>query len=308
MVNHIKNKKMNSLKPLHFKFTAILLLICCSSLFGQKIEPKERKMEPDHTITSTITGKEYLLEISFPKSYSTKDTISYPVLYAVDGKDLTVPSLRAAQKFMMNSKEYEQVIIVGISSAIDRSSWKIDRAQDYTPSIDTLAQKKIETFLKLPGGSLVIGEAAKFLDCIKTEIIPFIDKSYKTNSDRGIAGHSLGGLFTAYCLVNSDGYFTRFGISSPTLTWDNEKLLNQAVTKFNKNEAWELPSTKVFISVGGEDYPNYLYCFVKFYSTLQRRDYQNVHLQWQVFEKESHMSVIPASMSRILSVLYGKNE
>jgi predicted alpha/beta superfamily hydrolase len=298
---------MNSLKPLHFKFTAIVLLICGSSLFGQKLAPKERKMEPDHTITSTITGKEYLLEISFPKSYSTKDSISYPVLYAVDGKDLTVPSLRAAQKFMMNSKEYEQVIIVGISSAIDRSSWKIDRAQDYTPSIDTLAQKKIETSLKLPGGSLVIGEAAKFLDCIKTEIIPFIDKSYKTNSDRGIAGHSLGGLFTAYCLVNSDGYFTRFGISSPTLTWDNEKLLNQAVTKFNKNEAWELPSTKVFISVGGEDYPNYLYCFVKFYSTLERRDYQNVHLQWQVFEKESHMSVIPASMSRTLSVLYGKN-
>ena len=285
MVNHTKNKKMNSLKPLHFKFTAILLLICCSSLFGQKLAPKERILAPDHTITSTITGKEYKLEISFPKSYSTKDSISYPVLYAVDGSFLTVPSLRAAQKFMMNSKEYEQVIIVGISSAIDRSSWKIDRAQDYTPSIDTLAQKKIETSLKLLGGSLVIGEAAKFLDCIKTEIIPFIDKSYKTNNDRGIAGHSLGGLFTAYCLVNSDGYFTRFGISSPTLTWDNEKLLNQAVTKFNKNEAWELPSTKVFISVGGEDYPNYLYCFVKFYSTLERRDYQNVHLQWQVFEK-----------------------
>jgi predicted alpha/beta superfamily hydrolase len=297
---------MNSSKPLHFKFTAILLLICCSSLFGQKLAPKERKMEADHSITSNITGKEYLLEISFPKSYSTKDSISYPVLYVADGRDLTVPSLRAAQKFMMNSEEYEQVIIVGISSAIDRSSWKIDRAQDYTPSIDTLKQKEIEKYLKLPEGSLVIGEAAKFLDCIKTEIIPFIDKSYKTNSDRGIAGHSLGGLFTAYCLVNSDGYFTRFGISSPTLTWDNEKLLNQAVTQFNKNEAWELPSTKVFISVGGEDYPNYLYCFVKFYSTLERRAYQNVHLQWQVFEKESHMSVIPASMSRILSVLYGK--
>jgi predicted alpha/beta superfamily hydrolase len=299
---------MNILKPLHFKFTAILLLICCSSLFSQKLEPKERKMEADHTITSNITGKEYLLEISFPKSYSTKDSISYPVLYVVDGKDLTVPSLRAAQKFMMNSKEYEQVIIVGISSAIDISSWKIDRAQDYTPSIDTLAQKKIEKSLKLPEGSLVIGGAAKFLACIKTEITPFIDKSYKTNSDRGIAGHSLGGLFAAYCLVNSDGYFTRFGISSPTLTWDNEKLLNQAVTQFNENEAWDLPSTKIFISVGGEDYPNYLYCFVKFYSTLERRDYQNVNLQWQVFEKESHMSVIPASMSRILSVLYGKNK
>jgi predicted alpha/beta superfamily hydrolase len=298
---------MNSLKPLHFKFTAILLLICCSSLFGQKIEPKERITKPDHTITSNITEKEYKLEISFPQSYSTKDSISYPVLYVVDGS-LTLPSLRAAQKIMWNSKKYEQVIIVGISSAIDISSWKIDRAQDYTPSIDTLAQKKIEKSLKLPEGSLVIGEAAKFLDCIKTEIIPFIDKSYKTNTDRGIAGHSLGGLFTAYCLVNSDGYFTRFGISSPTLTWDNEKLLNQAVTQFNENKTWDLPQTKVFISVGGEDYPNYLYCFVKFYTTLERSDYQNINLQWQIFEKEKHMSIIPASMSRILSVLYGKNE
>ena len=108
--------------------------------------------------------------------------------------------------------------------------------------------------------------------------------------------------------MNSDGYFTRFGISSPTLTWDNEKLLNQAVSQFNENGAWDLPSTKVFISVGGKDYPNYLYCFVKFYTTLERRDYQNINLQWQVFGKKSHMSVIPASMSSILSVLYGKNE
>jgi predicted alpha/beta superfamily hydrolase len=308
MVNHIKNKKnMNILKSSKLVITTILLLICCSSLFSQKLAPKERKMEPDHTITSNITGKEYLLEISFPKSYSTKDSISYPVLYVADGRDLTVPSLRAAQKFMMDSKEYEQVIIVGISSAIDRSSWKIDRAQDYTPSIDTLKQKEIEKYLKLPEGSLVIGEAAKFLECIKTEIIPFIDKSYKTNNDRGIAGHSLGGLFTTYCLVNSDGYFTRFGISSPTLTWDNEKLLNQAVTQFNENKTWDLPQTKVFISVGGKDYPNYLYCFVKFYTTLERCDYKNINLQYQIFEKETHMSIIPASMSRILSVLYGKN-
>jgi predicted alpha/beta superfamily hydrolase len=298
---------MNILKSTKFVITTMLLLISSTIAFGQKLEPKERKMEWDHKITSNITGKEYLLEISFPKSYSTKDTISYPVLYVLDGSALTIPSLKAAQKFM-GSNEYEEVIIVGITSGATGPSWASDRACDYTPSIDTIIQTKTEQNWKLPKGSVVTGGAAKFLDCIKTEIIPFIDKSYKTNTDRGIAGHSLGGLFTAYCLVNSDGYFTRFGISSPTLTWDNEKLLNQAVTQFNENKTWDLPLTKVFISVGGEDYPNYLYCFVKFYSTLERRDYKNINLQTQIFEKESHMSVIPASMSRILSSLYGKNE
>ena len=115
---------MTILKPTKLIVIAILFLIFSTITFGQKLTPKERKMEPDHTITSNITGKEYKLEISFPQSYSTKDSISYPVLYVLDGSFLTVPSLRAAQKFMMNSKEYEQVIIVGISSAIDRSSWK----------------------------------------------------------------------------------------------------------------------------------------------------------------------------------------
>jgi predicted alpha/beta superfamily hydrolase len=81
---------------------------------------------------------------------------------------------------------------------------------------------------------------------MKTEIVPFVDKNYKTNSDRGIFGHSFGGLFAAYCLVNSDGYFTRFGISSPA-GW---KLLNQAVTQFRENKTWDIPQTKVFISVG----------------------------------------------------------
>jgi hypothetical protein len=298
---------MNFSKPSKQVLFATFFLIFSNILISQKLEPKERKMEWDHKITSKITGKEYLLEISFPKSYSTKDTISYPILYVLDGSALTIPSLKAAQKFM-GSNEYEEVIIVGITSGATGPSWASDRAYDYSPSIDTIIQTKTEQNWKLPKGSVVTGGAAKFLDCIKTEIIPFIDKSYKTNTDRGIAGHSLGGLFTAYCLVNSDGYFTRFGISSPTLTWDNEKLLNQAVTQFNENKTWDLPLTKVFISVGGEDYPNYLYCFVKFYSTLERRDYKNINLQTQIFEKESHMSVIPASMSRILSSLYGKNE
>jgi hypothetical protein len=65
----------------------------------------------------------------------------------------------------------------------------------------------------VPKGGLISGGADKFLTSMKTEIVPFVDKNYKTNSDRGIFGHS-GGLFAAYCLVNSDGYFTRFGISS----------------------------------------------------------------------------------------------
>lgn len=165
----------------------------------------------------------------------------------------------------------------------------------------------MEDLLGLPKGSVKQGGAPKFFDCIKSEIIPFIDKNYKTNTDRGISGHSLGGLFTAYCLVNSDGYFTRFDINSPALEWDNEKMLNQAATHFSANEIWDIPTTNVFISVGEKEEASYVPRMVKFSNYLEDRKYDNINLKWQIFEEESHLSVIPASISKTLSTLYGKN-
>jgi predicted alpha/beta superfamily hydrolase len=291
---------MNSLKPLHFKFTALLLLICCSSLFSQKLEPRERITEPDHTITSKILGRDYQLYISFPKNYSTKDTVSYPVLYVLDG-EWVFPIIRGTRAILDSEKELEDLIIVSISDA-DFTF----RYQDYTTSLSTSTDEKVNKRSDVPKGGLISGGADKFLTSMKTEIVPFVDKNYKTNSDRGIFGHSFGGLFAAYCLVNSDGYFTRFGISSPALWWDNEKLLNQAVTQFRENKTWDIPQTKVFISVGDKEHSGIVPTMVKYSSYLEQSDYDNIELKWQIFEGESHNSMWSANVSKTLSILYGK--
>lgn len=150
------------------------------------------------------------------------------------------------------------------------------------------------------------GGASKFLECLKTEIIPFVEKNYKTSNDRGIAGHSLGGLLSAYCFINSDGYFKRFGINSPSFWWSNEKLLNQAVTQINNNKTWDIPSTKVYISVGEKESAGVVPTMLKFSKLLEWRSYENVQLTYQIFHFETHLSVMNANMSRTLSVLYGK--
>jgi predicted alpha/beta superfamily hydrolase len=286
---------MNSSKPLHFKFTAILLLICCSSLFGQKLAPKERILAPDHTITSTITGKDYQLYLSFPKNYSTKDSISYPILYVMDG-EINFSTIRGMRTLFDLGPLIEDVIIVGIGT----SNWKVNRYQDFTPSVDTSEDEERKGMFKSGG-------AAKFLESIKTEITPFLDKNYKTNTDRGITGHSIGGLFTAYCLVNSDGYFTRFGINSPSLWWDDEKVLNQAVAQFTENKIWDLPQTKVFISCAEYEGTRFIPSMQKIQRSLENADYKNIELSSQVFEGESHLSVWPGNISKTLITLYGKN-
>jgi predicted alpha/beta superfamily hydrolase len=304
---------MNIKKPIQLVITTLLLLIYSTVAFSQKLAPKERVLAPDHTITSDITGRDYQLYLSFPKNYSTKDSITYPVLYVLDGVN-TFPVISGIGQFMHVGNQSEDVIIVGVSSGLDGLSHYHNRYNDYTTSVsipedETIRDKANGLWGKkfdVPKGTFKSGGAAKFLKIIKTEIAPYLDKNYKTNADRGITGHSLGGLFTAYCLVNSDGYFTRFGISSPSLWWDNEKLLNQAVAQFTENKIWDLPQTRVFLCVGDQESKRMVPTMMKFSKYLEDSNYNNIDLKWKIFDGESHISVVPASLSRTIYTLYGK--
>jgi predicted alpha/beta superfamily hydrolase len=297
---------MNISKSTKAILTTMILLVFSSIALGQKLAPKERVTEPDHTITSKIMDKEYQLYISFPKSYSTKDTISYPVLYVLDGH-FSYHLFKGVQNLLTTDKAIEEVIIVGIREGHDFNSWFINRAYDFTPSRDTVWERNREKRYNLPKGSLTTGGAAEFLESIKTEIVPFIEKNYKTNNDRGITGWAFGGLFTAYSFINSDGYFTRFGINTSTLWWNSNEILNQAVLKFTENETWDIPPTKVFMSVGTLDKASMIPAMLKFSKHLENSAYKNIDLKYQIFDKETHVTTLPASTSRTLSVLYGKN-
>lgn len=292
-------------KTANIIFVPMLLIIFSDSLFSQKLEPKERTTEPDHIISSELMDKEYQLYISFPSSYSIKDTINYPVLYVLDGL-ANFPIFKATQDALSFGNEIEEVIIVGIGSGLNIPTWFINRTFDYTPTNDTISNKSLENSYGFPEGAVKSGGGEKFLKCIKTEIAPLIDKYYKTNSDRGIVGNSLGGLFALYCLMNSDGYFTRFGINSPSLWWDNENLLNQAVSQNTSNEILDIPASKVFISVGQNEGPNMVRTMVKLCSYFDDSNYENIDLTWKIFNDETHLSVVPASISKAISTLYDK--
>ena len=283
----------------------LLLILSSSNSFSQKLEPKERTIEPDHIITSEITERDYQLYISFPNSYSTKDTISYPVLYVLDG-ERNFNFFYQPNIFLGAMGKIEKIIIVGIDSGKDRKSQNVNRTYNFTPTIniDSSSVRQREKRLGLSDGTLLSGGASEFLKVIKNEIAPFIDKNYKTNNDRGITGHSLGGLFTAYCFVNSDGYFTRFGINSPSLWWNEEDFLNQAVKQFEDKKVWKVPQTKVFISSGGNESIYILPTTIKFVTYLKNANYENIDLNWQIFDNETHGTVRPLSLRKAIIELY----
>ena len=294
---------MNFLKLPNLLFITFSFLIFCNPLFSQKLDPKGRDFfKPDHIIKSEITNKEYLIHMSFPKNYSIQDSITYPVLYVLDGKS----TFGYFESSYIDFEKIEDVILVGISHKVNGMKSKINRFNDYTPYRDTITDKRIEKKFNVEKGSVQTGGAIKFLECLKKEIVPFIEKHYKTNSDRGISGHSLGGLFTAYCFLNSDNYFTRFGINSPSFQLNEEIFLEPAIDKFTNNKTWNIEPTKVFISTGENESPMMVSNMIKFSLYLKKTNYENIEMNWKIYRNESHTSVIPFSLNGTLTSLYGK--
>lgn len=278
-------------------------MIFCNPIFSQKLDPKGRDFfKPDHIIKSEITNKDYLIHMSFPKNYSIQDSITYPVLYVLDGKS----TFGYFESSYIDFEKIEDVILVGISHKVNGIESKINRFNDYTPYRDTISERKFEKNFGVEKGTIKTGGADKFLECLKKEIIPFIEKHYKTNTDRGISGHSLGGLFTAYCFVNSDNYFTRFGINSPSFQLNEEIFLEPAVSKFSDNQNWNIDQTKVFISTGENESPMMVSNMIKFSMFLKKRNYDNIDMNWYIYRNETHTSVIPFCFKGTLTTLYGK--
>jgi predicted alpha/beta superfamily hydrolase len=71
------------------------------------------------------------------------------------------------------------------------------RSFDLSPSRD-LGEEKV--YLNRYKRETPTGGAAAFLRVFLDELIPDIERTYRTNGDRTYIGYSLGGLFGAYAL------------------------------------------------------------------------------------------------------------
>jgi predicted alpha/beta superfamily hydrolase len=192
-----------------------------------------------HKLRSTINGRTYPINVALPPQYCLprSDTTRYPVLYFLDDQmKAATPQDRMRRAGAPNSGG---LIIVGI--AIPPNPQGIPGSQFYH-SIDYLTPASAA----FPDSGIVAsdrvthtiartltkghvdqvmrgqpGEAPTFLRVLQEEIVPMIDRTYRTTGDRGLFGHSNGGFFAAYAMFAAPGFFRRIALGSPALWWDD---------------------------------------------------------------------------------------
>ncbi|MBC7885410.1 MAG: alpha/beta hydrolase [Saprospiraceae bacterium] len=258
----------------------------------------------EHIIKSSFNSKLYQLYVSLPKDYSIGDTIHYPVLYVLDGK-YSFTSFHSIREVLDLGKEIKDVIIVAIDDDSQADAeWFAGRYNDFTPSSIPQSDTLWSKIMNIPDGKLKSGGAELFLSTLQNDIITFIDKHYKTSADRGISGHSLGGLFAGYCLVKKPVLFKRYGINSPSFWWNNNEMLSIESSFSTQSKSI---SANVFFSAGALEGGIMIDPMTTFTNTLKNREYKGLTMISQIFDGETHLSVVPACHSRTLKVLYGQN-
>jgi uncharacterized protein len=187
-------------------------------------------------IKSTVFRAGRSLLVDLPDSYAEGER-RYPVLYVMDA---TFHAFHAAAtaKALSDNGRMPEVIVVGVRHE--------DRIRELTPT--RVAEATVEgEVLPFPTS----GGAGALRTFLETEVIPEIEKRYRTEPHRILAGHSFGGMFALDTLLARPGLFQTVIAISPTVWWDDRYLIRRVQAHLQSKAP--LPATLVLAA--GEEFP-----------------------------------------------------
>lgn len=193
----------------------ILLALLAAPRTDGAQAPSDKPTLPyiEHTLTSSVMGEDRRVLIRLPRHYALDATTRYPVLYKLDG-DNQFERYDDSIDILQSLDAMPDLILVALPNA------RGQRNRDLTPA--SLHQDVG------PDGTLGTGEMGggeRFLDFIERELIPYIDKNYRTTPPRVFAGHSRGGLLVLQSLLSKPDLFQARFIFSAPLMRDEQRLI-----------------------------------------------------------------------------------
>jgi predicted alpha/beta superfamily hydrolase len=237
------------------------------------------------TLHSDIVGQDYKLYISLPHDYNPQKR-TYPVFYYLDAWNSS-GGMNEMVKTKMFMNEIDRVIMVGISYDANPMTHPQIRMRDYCPPINEKDTLK--------GGE-------KFYRFIAQELIPHMEESYAADpNDRGLLGHSISALFTAWTLKQEPVLFNRLAISSPSLWYGGDEFLleNEQFLRTLENTQ----GLRIFICYGSlEPKKGHVLKGDKLFDLISKNEKNHVHKV--IFEDETHGTVWYPGTAKALNYLY----
>jgi predicted alpha/beta superfamily hydrolase len=217
-----------------------------------------------HSIKSKfLEGGERNYYINLPSDYSTSKK-EYPVLYVLDGQ-MHFPSAVAIQHSLGTSTDVPEMIIVGIENVYPRRK--------------DLVWRNKETYISF----------------LSQELIPFIDKKYRTKQERILFGWEWGSYFSSYLLLHESQLFS--GAISSNGGFVDDELIKSFESIALKKHRYLYLANSIQDIYSIDDTNN---------AVKALNDRPNQHLVWksELFNNETHSSLPYLAMFNGLRYFY----
>lgn len=199
----------------------ISMALCCTAAARAEAAPYALERTEVHRLHSQGLNRDYELYIALPPA-SPPSTAPrrVPMLFVTDAP-VAFPVIHAmSRRLAHEGPQSQEMVLVGLSYAVGDSP-TVSRNRDYTPSRRAVSgQDSSERY----------GEAEAYVRFLREEVLPYL-AAHVPQADPGrryFAGHSYGGLFGAHVLLHHPDLFQRYILSSPSLWFDQERVLREA--------------------------------------------------------------------------------
>lgn len=189
-----------------------------------------------HDIDSRALKQSRKIRVWLPPSYDKSRDDHFDVLYMHDGQNCFD---RATSAF---GNEWE----------IDESLTRLSAEKKIPPiivvAIDNGLANRINELTFTTDAKLGGGKAADYTDFLLTEVKPFVDRTYRTNTGPAhtyLGGSSLGGLASLEIARRHPGTFDGVIAMSPALFWADE-----ALTRDIERDPGGLHNTRIWLDMG----------------------------------------------------------
>lgn len=180
---------VNSCKTI---FIFIVALLSCFEAFAGKENPAVTLGETS-SLQSKVLNKTIPLSIHLPANYDSSKKI-YPVLYMLGSDYRARFAMLASTLDYMGGGQIPEMILIGIDLPEGNRILLPTRENQDTTIPDS------------------------YIDFFETELIPHVDKKYRTAPFKVLFGASNSGFFSVYTLLNNPLLFNGYFASSPSLS------------------------------------------------------------------------------------------
>ncbi|MFD2567633.1 alpha/beta hydrolase-fold protein [Pseudotenacibaculum haliotis] len=278
------------------KLTKVILALLMSlQCFAFAQESTPYSIGKTYKIHSNILNENRSYIVELPDSYG-KGEKEYPLLVLLDG-EVNYHSHSGIIKHMTQSRQIPEMIIVAIVN--------VDRVRDFTPTkylVNLNGSSAVENH-KTSGGS------AKFLSFIEQELLPTIEKKYRTNAFRTLVGISHGGLLVGSSFLSENTSFNGFVSMDPSFWWDDQFI----VKKLKNTELKQIENKRIYVSTADkfENFDRIPHVFKaninsheRFNTELKNKGVSPGNVDLEYFKEENHWTVALLSLYKGMQFIF----